>query len=260
MVGIPGCGKSLVAKTMSSSWQMPLLKLDIGKVFQGLVGASESNIRNALNTAATISPCILWIDEIEKSLSSSSGSTDGGTTSRVFGTILTWMQENTSPVFVYATANDISRMPPELLRKGRFDEIFFVDLPGTKEREEIFSIHIQKVGLSVDQFDLTLLAKHAGPSLLGESISLTGAEIESVIQNALISVFSKDDEPSSSTKIITSDIISQIKNIVPLAKLRNSEFTKLREWADENAVSAYKLPSSTKDSEVSHKGGRNLDI
>lgn len=146
LLGVPGCGKSLTAKSIASFWNMPLLRLDIGKVYQGLVGSSEDNIRKAIVTAEAVAPCVLWIDEIEKGLNGvqSSGSTDGGVTSRIFSTILTWMQEKTSPVFVVATANNINLLPPELLRKGRFDEIFFVDLPTAKERENIFSIHLKK--------------------------------------------------------------------------------------------------------------------
>lgn len=126
LLGVPGCGKSLTAKSIASFWNMPLLRLDVGKVFQGLVGSSEDNIRKAIATAEAVAPCVLWIDEIEKGLGGvqSSGSTDGGVTSRIFSTILTWMQEKTSPVFVVATANNINQLPPELLRKGRFDEIF----------------------------------------------------------------------------------------------------------------------------------------
>lgn len=146
LLGVPGCGKSLTAKCISSLWNMPLLRLDIGKIFEGIVGSSEENIRRAIATAEAVAPCVLWIDEIEKGLSGiqSSGTTDGGTGARIFSTILTWMQEKTRPVFVVATANDISVLPPELLRKGRFDEIFFVDLPNKEDRKSIFSIHLAK--------------------------------------------------------------------------------------------------------------------
>ena len=142
---------------------MPLLRLDVGKVFQGIVGSSEDNIRKAIATAEAVAPCVLWIDEIEKGLSGvqSSGATDGGVTSRIFSTILTWMQEKTAPVFVVATANNINQLPPELLRKGRFDEIFFVDLPSQKEKENIFSIHLQKNRQNVSSFALDILAQKA---------------------------------------------------------------------------------------------------
>lgn len=160
-MGVPGCGKSLTAKSIASFWNMPLLRLDIGKVYQGLVGSSEDNIRKAIATAEAVAPCVLWIDEIEKGLNGvqSSGSTDGGVTSRIFSTILTWMQEKASPVFVVATANNINLLPPELLRKGRFDEIFFVDLPSQKERENIFSIHLEKKGQNPSQYPMEMLGK-----------------------------------------------------------------------------------------------------
>ena len=150
LTGVPGCGKSLTAKCVASAWNMPLLRLDMGKIFQGLVGSSEQNIRLALKTAEAVAPSILWIDEIEKGLSGSGGSGgDGGTSTRVFGTLLTWMQEKKSPVFVFATANNINGLPPELLRKGRFDEIFFVDFPSWEERKKILEIHIPRKVLGI---------------------------------------------------------------------------------------------------------------
>ena len=146
LVGIQGAGKSLFAKAISSFWNFPLLRLDMGKVFSGLVGSSEQNMRQVFKVAESVAPCILWCDEIDKGMSGgrSSGFTDGGTTSRVLGTWLTWMQDRKSPVFVVATANDVTSLPPELLRKGRFDEIFFVDLPKLLERKTIFKIHLEK--------------------------------------------------------------------------------------------------------------------
>ena len=144
VTGVPGCGKSLTAKAMSTIWQLPLLKLDFGKVFSGLVGSSEENMRRALATAEAVAPSILWIDEIEKGLSGLGSNGDSGVSSRIFGQFLTWMQEKEAPVFVIATANNISNLPPELLRKGRFDEIFFVDLPTLAERKEIFKLHLER--------------------------------------------------------------------------------------------------------------------
>src|SRR5207302_6919537 len=131
LIGVQGCGKSLCAKSIGALWKLPLLRLDIGKIFAGIVGASEENMRKAIRVAESVAPCILWLDELEKGLSGtqSSGSSDGGTTSRVFGTFLTWMQDKRAPAFVVATSNDVTALPPELLRKGRFDEIFFIDLP-----------------------------------------------------------------------------------------------------------------------------------
>ena len=144
VTGVPGCGKSMTAKAMASAWSLPLVRLDIGRVFGGLVGASEQNMRTALRTAEAIAPCVMWIDEIEKGFASgASGSGDSGTSARVFGTFLSWMQEKTAPVFVMATANTISLLPPEMMRKGRFDEIFFIDLPTDTERRVIFALHLK---------------------------------------------------------------------------------------------------------------------
>ena len=144
ITGVPGCGKSLTAKAMSALWQLPLLRLDVGKIFSGLVGSSEENMRKAIQTAEAVAPSILWIDEIEKGFGGNGGERDGGTATRVFGTFLTWMSEKTKPVFVIATANNINALPSEMLRKGRFDEIFFVDLPTKAERKVIFKLHLEK--------------------------------------------------------------------------------------------------------------------
>src|SRR4029077_4108394 len=151
-----GCGKSLSAKAVSSLWQLPLLRFDVGRMFGSLVGSSEENMVRAIAVAESVAPAILWVDEIDKAFAGSQGSgvTDSGTTARVFGTFLTWLSEKTAPVFVVATANDISHLPPELLRKGRVDEIFFVDLPGKEEREEIFRIPLTKRGRDPQNFDL----------------------------------------------------------------------------------------------------------
>ena len=168
VTGVPGCGKSMTAKAMASAWSLPLVRLDIGKVFGGLVGASEQNMRTALRTAEAIAPCVMWIDEIEKGFASgASGSGDGGTSARVFGTFLTWMQEKTAAVFVIATANNISLLPPEMMRKGRFDEIFFVDLPTDAERTVIFELHLKarlKAGPALGSLDVSrsLLASLGG--------------------------------------------------------------------------------------------------
>lgn len=264
LVGIPGCGKSLVAKCISNSWSMPLLRLDMSKIYQGTVGASENNIRSSLKTVSVISPCILWIDELDKSLGTgTNGESDGGTSSRVFGTILTWMQENTAPVFVFATANDISRLPPELLRKGRFDEIFFVDLPSEEERRDILAIHLDEVGQDPSQFDLNRLAYDCGPAKYGEGVSLTGAEIESWIQMALINQYSYNDVNRSdalSFQLTTQILLDELDNIIPLAKQRAREFSGLREWANVNAVSATKNQNSKRGAELEFGAGRRLTI
>jgi len=208
LTGVPGCGKSLTSKAISSMWQMPLLRLDIGKVFEGEVGSSEHNIRKALDIAEAVAPSILWIDEIEKGLSGiqSSGSSDGGTSSRVFGTILTWMQEKEKPVFVVATSNDIDKLPPELLRKGRFDEIFFVDLPGKEERENIFRIHIKNViknKSSIDEkYDVSFLAD--------ETKGFNGAEIEEVVKEAMLSAYLLEG-PIKSLSLV--DLLNAIKEV-----------------------------------------------
>jgi len=220
LLGVPGCGKSLTAKAVAMSWNYPLLRFDIGKVFGGIVGESEHNVRRALEIAKAIAPCVLWIDEIEKGLSGvqSSGQTDGGTTSRVFGTILTWMQEKTEPVFVIATANNIKDLPPELMRKGRFDEVFFVDLPSIDERKKIFQIHMESRKRSVDNIDLNALAK--------ETKGFSGSEIEECVKEALHAAF------SDGKKDLTDDyILNAIKATVPLSITMGEGLRKLREWA-----------------------------
>jgi SpoVK/Ycf46/Vps4 family AAA+-type ATPase len=155
ILGIPGTGKSLTAKAVATVFQRPLLKLDAGRLYGGLVGQSEGNLRSVIETAEAIAPCVLWLDEIEKGFSGSksSGMSDGGTSSRVFGSFISWMQEKTKPVFVVATANDVTQLPPEFLRKGRFDELFFVDLPNQQERDLIWRIQIAKYGRDPEKYD-----------------------------------------------------------------------------------------------------------
>jgi len=223
LVGVPGCGKSLTASTISREWQLPLLRLDLGRVFSGIVGSSESNIRNAIATCEAVAPCILWIDEIEKGLSGtkSSGQSDGGTTSRVFGSILTWMQEKKSPVFVVATANDISQLPPEFLRKGRFDEIFFIDLPNTSERKDIFSIHMKRFGWEAEGFNAQALAEKAD--------GFSGAEIEQSLISARYNAFSKNEA------FCQLDILEAIAETVPLSKTMGDRLEGLRSWAKHRA-------------------------
>lgn len=241
LVGVPGCGKSLSAKCVAAAWKMPLLKLDLGRVFGMYVGSSEANIRLALSMAEAVSPSILWIDEIEKALSglASSNSSDGGTTSRVFGTILTWMQEKKRPVFVFATANNIASLPPELLRKGRFDEIFFVDLPNEQERAEIFRIHLGRIGRNPDLFDVAKLVRLSGETEWGDGIRLTGSEIEACINQALLeSFFAKMSEQTPDRDVRTDDLEKAILQSVPLSKTRKDDIGFMRSWASENAVRA----------------------
>ena len=226
LVGVQGCGKSLTAKAVASQWKLPLLRFDLGKVFSGLVGSSEENIRKAIKLAESIAPCILWIDEIEKGLSgfASSNFSDAGTAARVFGTFITWLQEKTKPVFVIATANDISQLPPELLRKGRFDEIFFVDLPGSEERKEIFRIHLEKRYRSPKHFDLDLLPNY--------SEGFSGAEIEQVIISALYDAF------EHGRPLTTHDLVKSLQETVPLSRTMAEHISALREWSKTRARSA----------------------
>lgn len=219
IIGIPGTGKSLTAKATAKVFGVPLLKLDAGRIFAGLVGQSESNLRSVIQTAEAISPCCLWIDELEKGFSGtkSSNSTDGGTSSRVFGSFISWMSEKKSPVFVVATANDVSQLPPEMLRKGRFDELMFVDLPNQTEREAIWGIQIRKYGRKPSDFDLVQLGR--------ETEGLTGSEIESVFADSLFLAFDQDREPSDL------DVTSVLTEFVPLSKLMAEQIEGLRRWA-----------------------------
>ncbi len=219
LLGVQGCGKSLCAKAVSGLWKLPLLRFDLGRMFSSLVGSSEENVRRALQTAESIAPAILWIDEIDKALagSTSASGSDGGTASRVFGTLLTWLSEKTSPVFVIATANDISHLPPELLRKGRLDEIFFVDLPIAAEREEMFRIHLRRRGRNPSEFDAAELARG--------SDGFSGAEIEEAIISALFDSFSRQ------VPLDTSIIRASLAETVPLSKTMNEELSRLRNWA-----------------------------
>ncbi len=224
ILGVPGCGKSLIAKTTSRLWGLPLLRLDMGRVYDGsMVGRSEANLRNALKTAESISPAILFIDEIDKAFAGSTGSadSDGGTSSRIFGSFLTWMQEKTSPVFVMATANRVERLPGEFLRKGRFDEIFFVDLPSADERKEIFGIHLAKRREDISRFDLDQLVMVCD--------GFSGAEIEQALIAAMYEAFAQDRE------FTQLDIIASIRATLPLSKTMHEQVTALRDWARQRA-------------------------
>jgi SpoVK/Ycf46/Vps4 family AAA+-type ATPase len=218
LIGIPGTGKSLTAKMIGGLWRLPLLRLDVGALFGSLVGESEENARRALRLAETVAPCIVWIDEMEKALSQ--GGMDGGTSLRVFGTILTWMAEKTVPCFVVATANDISRLPPELMRKGRFDEIFFLDLPTHAERKEILGVHLGKRKRLPKDFDLERLAR--------ESEGYVGAEIEQAIVDAMYVGY--NDQRREFT---TEDISAALKRQVPLSVSQREIVGILRNWLRE---------------------------
>ena len=226
MLGVQGCGKSLCAKAVSNQWQLPLLRFDMGRMFGSLVGSSEENVRRAIAVAESVAPAILWVDEIDKAFAGSQGSgqTDGGTTARVFGTFLTWLSEKTAPVFVVATANDISQLPPELLRKGRLDEIFFVDLPSLEERQEIFRIHIARHNRAVEKFDVAALGK--------ASTDFSGAEIQEAINSALYDAFYDKGD------ISTESILAALAQTVPLAKTMDEQINRLRSWAEGRARNA----------------------
>ena len=226
LLGVPGCGKSLSAKAISQTWQMPLLRLDVGKVFGSLVGSSEENMRRAIKTAEAVAPAILWLDELEKGFSGtkSSGSSDGGTTARVFATFLTWLQEKTSPVFVIATANDVSMLPPELLRKGRFDEIFFVDLPNREERGAILEIHLKKRHRDPATYDLR--------RLIDLTAGYSGSELEEVIVTALYDAY---DDGQGKTDISTDRLAHALHDVIPLSQTMRERLTEMREWSKSRA-------------------------
>lgn len=226
LLGVQGCGKSLAAKATSTLWNLPLLKLDVGKIFDSYIGSSERNMREAISVAEALSPDILWLDEIDKAFSGvgSGQAGDSGTSARVFGTFLTWMQEKTAPVFVLATANNIENLPPELLRKGRFDEIFFIDLPSPEERNSIFSIHLKKRKRDPDSFNIDQFTE--------QTDGFTGAEIEQLVISGLYHAFGKDRD------LMGGDILFEIREAVPFSVTYREKLDALRNWADKRARSA----------------------
>lgn len=273
LTGVPGCGKSLIAKSISSMWHLPLLRFDVSKVFNMYVGNSESNMREAIKMAEAISPCVLWIDEIEKGFSGLGGSGDSGTTSRIFGTFLSWMQEKTKPVFVVATANNIDSLPSEMMRKGRFDEIFFIDLPTFNERKQIFKVHLEsrltypEVRGDFEINDETL--KHLSNITEG----FGGSELEQIVVMGLYDAFSEH------RSITLNDFENAVKNTVPLSVTQAEQIISIRNWANVRAVAAtaqedrmeYTQTSTdsnnpkpeipTPDDEISDsRGGRTLDF
>lgn len=221
LIGVQGCGKSLAAKAVGALWNLPLLRFDIGSVFGRYVGESESNMRQAIAVAEAVAPCVLWIDELEKGFSGMTGGEDSGTSARVLSYFLTWLQEKRKAVFVIATANDVQKLPPELLRKGRLDEIFFIDLPRTDERLEIFDIHIRRRNRDPQAFDLDRLA--------AEAAGFSGSEIEQAIIGALFDAF------DAGRDITTDDISAVLKVTVPISRTMAERITALREWAAERA-------------------------
>ena len=243
LLGVQGCGKSLCAKAVSSLWRLPLLRFDVGRMFGSLVGSSEENVRRAIQTAESIAPAILWMDEIDKAFAGTLGSagSDGGTSARVLGTLLTWLSEKTSSVFVIATANDVAQLPPELLRKGRLDEIFFVDLPNDAERREIFRIHIQKRKRDPAKFDLTALAR--------ASDGFSGAEIEEAIIAGLFDAFGE------STDLSTEFVLGSLASTVPLSKTMSEDLHRLRGWAQGRT-----RPASGSLAEAASEGRRKIEL
>ena len=218
LLGVQGCGKSLTAKCVAAEWRLPLLRLDVGRIFSSFVGSSEQNLRRAIGVAESVAPVVLWLDEIEKGLSGmGTGAGDGGVTTRVFGNLLTWLQEKSAPVFVVATANRIDLLPPELVRKGRFDEIFFVDLPSEPERAEIFRIHLHAKRRDPQAFDVDGLA--------ALSAGFSGAEIEQAIVAALYDAFNEGSE------LLQAHVEQAIRATVPLSRTMEDEIDRLRSWA-----------------------------
>lgn len=261
ITGVPGCGKSLTAKAVSAMWKLPLLKLDMGRIFGGLVGSSEENMRKAITTAEAVAPSILWVDEIEKGFSGIKSGGDAGTSTRVFGTFLTWMQEKKAPVFIIATANDISLLPPELIRKGRFDEIFFTDLPTKRERAKIFELHIHK---RIDNSEIShgILVT---PDLCNELAEMTkgyvGAEIEQIVVDALYEAF------YNNRGLRAEDIKKSISETVPISLTQKEQILAIREWAKDRAVLAtspedMEEPDNNSDDDIftGHQGGRIVDF
>jgi SpoVK/Ycf46/Vps4 family AAA+-type ATPase len=223
MVGVQGTGKSLAAKVIAHEWNLPLLRLDFGRLFASLVGQSESRIRKMISIAEALAPCILWVDEIDKAFSNSQNSGDNGTTNRVLATFITWLAEKTSPVFVVATANNIDWIPPEVIRKGRFDEVFFLALPNFQERRAIFKVHLSRVRPEkMENYEIELLSK--------VTKNFSGAEIEQVIIEAMRVGFSESRE------FTTEDMLNVSQRFVPLAETKSKEINQLMEWAESGKV------------------------
>ncbi|MCU0915707.1 MAG: AAA family ATPase [Planctomycetes bacterium] len=244
LLGVQGCGKSLMAKTISNIWRLPLLRFDVGRVFGSLVGSSEQNTRRAIQVAESVAPVVFWIDEIDKAFRGSRGSgasTDAGTSSRVFSTFLTWMSEKKSAVFVIATANDISALPPELLRKGRFDEIFFVDLPASQERQDIFRVHLAKRKIEPGKFTLETLA--------GASEGYSGAEIEEAIISSMFDAFYDKQELTSKR------LLESLRQTVPLSKTMRESIEELRQWSVGRA-----RPAAGPETGTEKQGQRKIEI
>jgi len=221
LTGVPGCGKSLLAKTVAGTWGLPLLLLDPARLYGKYLGESEQRLAAALKTAEAMAPAVVWIDEIEKGFSSG-GEGDGGASQRLLGTFLRWMQDRPPGIFVVATANDVVALPPEFLRKGRFDELFFVNLPGPEERREIFRLHLSRRSRKPDAYDLEALAR--------ASDGLSGAEIEAAVVGALYRAY------AAGSKLTTEEILAEMRSTVPLSRSRAEEISRLRAWAQQRCV------------------------
>lgn len=243
LVGVPGCGKSLTAKAIATAWGIPLLRLDLGALKSKFVGDSEGNLRKALKVIEAIGRCVVWLDEIEKALQgATSGSADGGVSSDALGTILSWMQERTGEAFVIATANDVDSLPPELLRKGRFDEVFFVDLPNANERKAVLSAALTANGRKEVKINLDAVSAACK--------DFTGSEIAAIVPEALFLAFNED-----AREITTDDLIATAANVVPLAETAKDKIVKLREWAKTKA-----RPATAPVVELAASAGRKLDL
>ena len=272
LIGVPGSGKSLCCKALAGIWNLPLLRMDVGRVFGSTVGESEKNIRRCIQLSEAVSPCILWIDEIDKAFGGISGfQGDSGTQLRVFGTFVTWLQEKVKPVFVIATANEPKNLPPELWRKGRYDEVFFVDLPSAEEREEIFNIHLESRGQNPNRLNIK--------ELIQNSQGFTGAEIEQAVKDAIVKTFNmlhdgcsdeameKKIEELTNLEVTQDVLLSSIRNVTPLSVLKKEEIEELREWSHRRArpasrslfmQRAEKLQDSEKRSIAIHEAGHAL--
>ena len=224
LLGVQGCGKSLAAKAAAGIFGVPLLRLDFGVLYNKYYGETERNLRKALETAEVMSPCVLWMDEIEKGVASSSDDDDGGLSRRVMGELLTWMAERRKPVFMVATANDIARLPPEFIRKGRFDEVFFVDLPSPPHRREIFQIHLRKRNLDPGHFNMAALVEAAD--------GFSGSEIEQAIVSAMYTAHAQGRQ------VAQQDLVDEIKETRPLSVVMAEKVKALRDWAADRTVSS----------------------
>lgn len=248
LVGVSGCGKSLTAKAISTAWEVPLLRLDLGALKSKFVGESESNLRKVFRVIEAIGRCVLWIDEIEKALQgATSGSADGGVSSDALGAILSWMQERSGEAFVIATANDVSGLPPELLRKGRFDEVWFIDLPNETEREQVLMTALKSHNRKVEK-------NSTFRDVIAATQNFTGSEIAELVPSALFAAFAED-----ARDITNLDLLNAAKTVVPLNKTAAEKIESLRKWASERARPATKA-STEKTERVSAKSSRQLDI